>query len=605
MRKKILASILAGVFIINSIVPVSVNTVYAQEAVWEQESNVVKTDEITYINPLYEGIISEDDLISVPESGIAVFAEPVYETDDSVIAGQIRQSMINREGTIHIYYQSEQEYDENWSKQLLEKWFQMALDDTADPRGGDYLRWTCGGYRAQCAYGGGKFDCTLTVTYYTTAGQEQELDNRLSSVLSGLGVKSLELSDYEKIKKIYDYICSHVTYDYSHLENNSYTLQFTAYAALINGTAVCQGYANLLYRMLKEVGIDTRIVTGTGNGGAHAWNIVKLGEMYYLVDSTWDASRKDTGYGYFLKGTTDFADHTAESDFINSYNISNVSYDVSGAESHTHEYSKNWESNETEHWRECACGAKTDMAAHVESDWIVDQEATETAEGSRHKECTVCKKMLATETIPKLEQTPIPDVPTVSDAPTSGNPVNDSVNNNSQPPISKIEITGISKKIAAGKKIKLSAVVSPSNASGSIIWNSSNSKVATVNNSGVVAMKKGSAGKSVTITAIAADNSSIKASYKITSMKGAVKSISIFGKKTVKAGKSVKLKAKVKSGKGANKKVVWSSSNPNVAAVSSSGKVVAKPNTKGKKVKITALASDGSGKKKSITLKIK
>lgn len=170
----------------------------------------------------------------------------------------------------------------------------------------------------------------------------------------------------------------------------------------------------------------------------------------------------------------------------------------------------------------------------------------------------------------------------------------------------KIKITGISKQIAAGKKIKLTLNIQPSNAANKgVDWKSSNPKVATVNKDGVVTMKKNSGGKSVTITATAKDGSGAKATFKIKSMKGAVKKLSISGKKTVKAGKSLKLKAKVTAAKGANKKVVWESSNKKYAKVSSAGKVTAYKAGKGKKVKITAKATDGSNKKKSVTIKIK
>ena len=101
------------------------------------------------------------------------------------------------------------------------------------------------------------------------------------------------------------------------------------------------------------------------------------------------------------------------------------------------------------------------------------------------------------------------------------------------------------------------------------------------------------------------DGSGVKATYKIKSMKGAVKKIAISGKKSVKAGKTLKLKAKVTAAKQANKKVKWSSSNKKYATVSSSGKVKALKAGKGKKVKISAMATDGSGKKKSVTIKIK
>ena len=68
--------------------------------------------------------------------------------------------------------------------------------------------------------------------------------------------------------------------------------------------------------------------------------------------------------------------------------------------SHTHSYGTDWKYDDTNHWHECECGDKADVAAHSASEWIVDTAATETAEGAKHKECTVCKKVLETEKIP-------------------------------------------------------------------------------------------------------------------------------------------------------------------------------------------------------------
>ena len=99
----------------------------------------------------------------------------------------------------------------------------------------------------------------------------------------------------------------------------------------------------------------------------------------------------------------------------------------------------------------------------------------------------------------------------------------------------------------------------------------------------------------------------MKATYKISIVKHAVKSIKITAKsKTVKAGKQLKLKATVKTtGKTANKTLAWTSSNTKYATVTSKGVVKTKKAGKGKKVKITAKATDGSGKKATVTIKIK
>ena len=67
---------------------------------------------------------------------------------------------------------------------------------------------------------------------------------------------------------------------------------------------------------------------------------------------------------------------------------------------HSHSYGTDWKYDHTNHWHECECGDKADIAAHSASEWIVDTAATETADGAKHKECTVCKKVLETATIP-------------------------------------------------------------------------------------------------------------------------------------------------------------------------------------------------------------
>lgn len=173
--------------------------------------------------------------------------------------------------------------------------------------------------------------------------------------------------------------------------------------------------------------------------------------------------------------------------------------------------------------------------------------------------------------------------------------------------VTDIKLTAApSRRIAAGKKVKLKAFIAPSNATDkSVTWTSSNKKVATVNAKGLVTFKKNAGGKKVTITATAKDGSKKFAKITLTCMKGSVKSIKLSGKTTVKSGKTTKLKAKVstKNGK-ANKTVVWSSSNTKLATVDKNGKV---KTVKGKKgtVKITAKATDGSGKKATIKIKIK
>ena len=64
-----------------------------------------------------------------------------------------------------------------------------------------------------------------------------------------------------------------------------------------------------------------------------------------------------------------------------------------------------WKSDNTDHWKECTvvgCGViiEDSKAAHTAGEWIIDTPATATADGTKHKECTVCKRVLETGTIP-------------------------------------------------------------------------------------------------------------------------------------------------------------------------------------------------------------
>lgn len=173
--------------------------------------------------------------------------------------------------------------------------------------------------------------------------------------------------------------------------------------------------------------------------------------------------------------------------------------------------------------------------------------------------------------------------------------------------VKEIKISGISKKIAAGKSVTLTAGLAPENALVTDVeWSTSNSKYATVDQKGKVKTKKAGAGKKVTITVQAKDGSGVKASYVIQIQKKAVSKIRLSAKtKTVKAGKKLSIKAKVSPAKNVNKTLLWTSSNTKYAAVSQKGVVTTKKAGAGKKVTITAKATDGSGKKASIKIKIK
>ena len=190
----------------------------------------------------------------------------------------------------------------------------------------------------------------------------------------------------------------------------------------------------------------------------------------------------------------------------------------------------------------------------------------------------------------------------------SGTGENQNPENSTVVKVTKLKISAPSKKIAAGKKVQLTAKITPKNATNqNVTWKSSNKKYATVNSKGVVTTKKAGAGKTVTITVTAKDGSGRKASVKIKIMKNAVTKVKIKNApKTLKVKKSITLKAAVSTnGKNANKTLKWTSSNSKYATVNSKGKVTAKKAGKGKTVTITAASTDGTNKKAKVKIKIK
>lgn len=280
--------------------------------------------------------------------------------------------------------------------------------------------------------------------------------------------------------------------------------------------------------------------------------------------------------------------------------------------------------------RHCSrCDKKTDSrpipAAHRTGEWIAEIPATDTQNGvAGHYVCQVCRKNLAADKkteITNLVLKPQNNNSQGNSAQNGNSQGNGSQGGNSQGngaqnskpqgnkpqhSVKRMRIRAVSGRIAAGKKIQLHVETIPANAHlPKLVWSSSNPKLAAVDQNGAVSLKKKAGGKKVVITAAATDGSGIRASCTIKVMKGSVKKITISGKRPVKAGKSLKLTAKVKASKGANRKLEWSSSNKAFAEVTPSGVVKTKKAGKGKKVRITASATDGSNKKASVTIRIK
>lgn len=194
--------------------------------------------------------------------------------------------------------------------------FAEAFEHTGVPTEGDYMFYQYLGFvphfdgfdYLQLVNGKIGMKANFTLSYRTDAEQEKAVDGAVAEVLAALQLEGK--STYDKVKAVYDWMSSNISYDFNGLANYATKpLASTAYAALFDKTAVCQGYSVLFYRLCLEAGIDARVVQNvTGLGAPHVWNVVKMDDgMYYYIDTTLGAGFEQefslSSDGFFLKGS--------------------------------------------------------------------------------------------------------------------------------------------------------------------------------------------------------------------------------------------------------------------------------------------------------------
>ena len=250
----------------------------------------------------------------------------------------LRAAMTEHESTVTIGYRTNdisEDLTVLWNNVWAESFRHTGVSDE-----GDYLKFLISEYKGtiDLAVGDGTYAYTVVMkyemSYYTTREQEMVVDDCIDDIIAKLDID--EKTDYQKIEAIYDYVCNNIYYDNGKLDDADYKLKYTAYAALTDHKAVCQGYVSVLYRLLLEAGIDNRIIPGVkiNNNGTrenHVWNIVRLGDVYYNTDVTWDSEL--FGYDYYMKNDKVFnpthirEDDYAKNSFCSQYPISETNCD--------------------------------------------------------------------------------------------------------------------------------------------------------------------------------------------------------------------------------------------------------------------------------------
>ncbi|MCF0116343.1 MAG: hypothetical protein HUJ56_13425, partial [Erysipelotrichaceae bacterium] len=282
-----------------------------ENTIVEEEGEYI-FEETTYINPDYESFITEEDLLPMGEAfGFFAYGlDEFYSVDE--VSEFIKENLKYRVDTFNFSYTLSIDEYSSFGGRILSALYDKAVDHTGIPNEGDYIHYNFSGFRAETT--GLKYKdrveltSKMTVTYYSDYDMEETVDYKVEDIINQLDLRNPDISDYQKIVKIYNYLCRTTKYDNVH--NSSYKQKYSSYACLLDGTCVCQGYATAFYRLALEAGIDNRVIAGVGNGGNHAWNIVKVGDYYYNLDLTWDEScNKKTDWQFFLKSDNDFPLH--------------------------------------------------------------------------------------------------------------------------------------------------------------------------------------------------------------------------------------------------------------------------------------------------------
>lgn len=134
-------------------------------------------------------------------------------------------------------------------------------------------------------------------SYTMTEEERQQIQQQIDKVVEQwLGNISITDTDYAKVKYIYELLSTNTEYAEEAPDSQNIISVF------LNGQTVCQGYACAAQYLLKQLGIQSVIVSGTALGEAHAWNLFQMNGAYYYMDVTWGRGKyvEDTVENYFV-----------------------------------------------------------------------------------------------------------------------------------------------------------------------------------------------------------------------------------------------------------------------------------------------------------------
>lgn len=150
----------------------------------------------------------------------------------------------------------------------------------------------------------------VKVNYLYTKDQINYINNKVNNIIENNYNNNVDIK--ENIKKIHDYIINNTSYDINYKENKD-KFTFTAYGALKEHLATCNGYSDLMAIILNKLGINNYKIaynpSGDTNEDGHVWNAVYINDNWLHLDLTWDDPVGDgqsyLNHKYFLVTTSE------------------------------------------------------------------------------------------------------------------------------------------------------------------------------------------------------------------------------------------------------------------------------------------------------------
>lgn len=137
-------------------------------------------------------------------------------------------------------------------------------------------------------------------SYLATRQERDEMVSRLQTRVEEIvSLAPLSEGPLKTEKYFHDVLCKDIEYvsEGTHIRNT--------YGALIEGRAVCEGYARAFQLLCRSVGIDCDLICGNVEGTPHMWNVVRFQSGWCHVDVTWDDDDKNDFISYLYYNVTD------------------------------------------------------------------------------------------------------------------------------------------------------------------------------------------------------------------------------------------------------------------------------------------------------------